>query len=362
MQVNSPGIVGQILPQTDLMRLQVGQLHQVEILSIDANREGTIDLGGKLMRAKLDMQVQAGERFWVEVKEASENGIVLSKQNLQHADLKNLTKDQLLTLVDRGFGFDGEILGNLVKFSEGRGLDIFLSLIASNNPSIRSLMALWLKAIPQWSKLSGQNAEVLVKYFSVLGLDDENKLWRRFQSQNWEEESKDSVKRELAVILQEQANSLSKKDKAALEKMQEEITGQQLWIQSGAKKNAYSLMHLVLQNDGIMYQCDIAIESARQGDRMDKERSHIALQAETPNLGLVGADIIIFDGKINLCLLHEDAEELAQMVEKLKTSTKDYFAFLGFSLERIAVKSFRDYPYFKEFLKGKPKGGVDIQG
>jgi len=362
MQVNRPGLLNQILPQADLARMQVGQRLQVEILSMDANQEGIIDLGGKLVRAKLDTQVQTGERFWAAVKEANENGIVLSRQSLQNPKLDNLNKEQIITLVNRGFGFDPEISETLAKFMEGKGMTAFLSLLTSNHPQIRNLVALWLSALPNWSKLSGKNSETLLKYFSILGLDDENKMWNSFQTENQTLDLSASVKRNILSILQDQTDTLSKEEESALEKIRDSITGQQLWIQTGTKKNAYCLLHLVLQDQGMFYNCEIAMESARKGQRIDEEHSHIALQVETQNLGKIGADIMIYEHRINLCILHEDAEALRPMIQEMEQHAKGQFDRFGLTMERITIKAFDESPYFNEFITGKQQSGVDIQG
>ena len=81
MQIGNINLSGQLNQEIDLTRLKIGQRLPIAVIALGDNQEGLISLGGKLIKAKLEAQVQTGERFWAAVKENDEKGIVLSKEN-----------------------------------------------------------------------------------------------------------------------------------------------------------------------------------------------------------------------------------------------------------------------------------------
>ncbi|NLI93640.1 MAG: hypothetical protein GX434_16045 [Peptococcaceae bacterium] len=365
MQINNTSFINQIITESDLSRLKIGQRLQVEILSNEGNQdEAIISLNGKLVKAKLEAQAQTGDRFWAAVKESGENGLILSRENVSNAALNGLSKEQIVLIMDRGTGFDPGVAKVLANFTDIKSNSTILQpLLKSKNPQIRNLVSLLSDILPDWSKLDGKNYTQLLKYFSALGLDDEKDLYARFSSKNTDLDSNlQSVKANILKIIQDQDNKLSKEEKSSLEAILDEITGQQLWIQSGIKKNAYSLLHLILQDQGRFYNCEIAVESARKGKRMDPEHSHIALQVETPNLGKVGADIMIYENKMQLCILHDEIDVLKPVIQEVQQDVFNNLNALGLQIERVSIKSFKDFPYFQEFLSGKHQSEVDIKG
>ncbi|RNC29728.1 MAG: hypothetical protein AWM53_00345 [Candidatus Dichloromethanomonas elyunquensis] len=362
MQINNAGFLNPIVQDIDLTQLKVGQQLEVEILSTDADQEGIISLGGKPMRAKIEAQVQTGDRFWAAIKEAGANGIVLSR-DINASSLNSLSKEQIITLIDRGVGFDPRIAEVLTSFVTSETTPALFSMLNSNNPQIRSLMSVLLSALPDWSKLNSQNYTQIIKYFSALGLENEKSVYDAFFSNKKDIDfNPQSVKANILKITQDQSDKLSKEERAAIGDILKEITGQQLWAQSGTRKNAYSLLHLLLQDQGEYFNCKIALESSRKGKRMDPEHCHIALQVDTPNLGKVGADIMLYENKVNVCLLHEDIEVLRPVIQELRQDSNANIQMTRLQIEKITLKSFQELPYFQKFLSGKQQSGVDVKG
>ncbi len=363
MQINNLHFLNRV-SETDLARLQVGQRLPVEVISNEANQEGVIALGGKIMKAKIEAQVQTGERFWAAVKEANENGIVLSRDILNNSKIDGLSKDQIIVLVNRGLNFDPQISETLTKFAKNKVTTGFASLASSNNSEIRNLLSALLQILPHWSKLNGANYLPLIDYFSSLGLENERMIYDKYRltSNEGEPSESDNVKLNILKILEEQAHTLSKEEKSSLHQLLDEITGQQLWIQSGVRKNAYCLLHLPLQENGELFPCHIAMESSRKGAKMDATHSRIALQVETPHLGLVGADLMLFEDNMNVCFLNDDVEYMVALVEELYEEVFANFKLMGLTVERFSVRSFKEVPFFSDFLTGKHMGGVDIEG
>jgi hypothetical protein len=146
MQINNSTLLNRLLTEVDLTRLQVGQRLEVEILSNDPNQEGMISLGGKILKAKLEAQVQTGERFWAAVKELGDKEIVLSRELFNNPKLESLTREQIITLVNRGFGFDTEISETLAQFGNSKTAGLVHSLLSSSNPQLKDLLKMFLSA------------------------------------------------------------------------------------------------------------------------------------------------------------------------------------------------------------------------
>lgn len=348
--------------EVELSRLQVGQRLQVEIVSNDSNQEGIISLNGKLIKAKLEAQVQTGDQFWAAVKAADENGIVLSRESLNQARLNNFSAEQLIILFNRGFAPDKEVSDTLAKFIRNE-TSALLSFLAVKNPQLKNLIAkLWM-IIPKWSEMSGVSPGQLKQYYHLLGLDHEKLLYQHYKVNPGKPKPDfESIKALLLKMIEDNSDSYSSEEKNTINKFLEEITGQQLWLNTGAKRNAYCLMHFPLQDNGVLYNGKLAIESSRKGRRMDKEHCHLALQVETPHLGLVGADLIIHEKGIQICILHDNTAELSLLLQKLGADTENGFASLGYKLLRVSSKTFEEYPQFSRFISGKYSSGVDLKG
>lgn len=363
MQINNINLPNNVFSVADLSRLKVGQVIKVEIISLDPNKEGQISLGGKVISAKLEAEVKTGERFLAVVKEADENGVVLKRENLYNPKINNLSTEQVITLINRGYALDPEISDFIVKFLNNNVPSSLLALMGSMNPQLIDLVSLIWRYIPQWSKISGSNFDSLIKYINFLGLDHERSILESFKyKKNEQKPEKISLKLLLLSLISDSKGSLGEEDKAVLNKILDEITGQQLWIQTGNKKSAYCLMHFPLQHNEGIYDCKLAVESSRKGRKMDLEHSHLALQVETQNIGIVGADLVIYENSINICFLNDYIHDLNSIIQKLSEETAKGFELLGYKLQQVSLKTFEEYPQFASFIAGKIISGVDLKG
>jgi hypothetical protein len=361
MQINNFNLPSNMLPDINLSTLQVGQRLLVEVKSIDYNQEGLISLNGKLISAKLEAQIQTGERFWAAVKEANEKGIVLIRENLNNPRINNLSKEQVFTLITRGFGLEPDISDYLAKFINNNSC--LLSLITCENPLLNSLISRLWRNIPKWSEISGLRIDSIEKYYNVLGLNYERTIYESYKHKKGKQKSALlSIKYLILEIISNHRDSLTSEDKAIINQMLDEIIGQQLWIQTGNEKNAYCLMRFPLQDNGFIYNCIIAIESSRKGEKIDINHCHLALQMETQNIGIIGADLIIHENNINICILNDNVSGLGPIVRKFYEDLEKKFAHLGLTLQKFTLKTFEDYPQFSGFIMGKHMSGVDIKG
>lgn len=370
MQIDPLNTPGRLPSGADLATLQVGRRLRVEIISLESNQEGTISLDGKLIEAKIEAGFRAGDQFWATVKKVGNDGIVLSKADVP-PQTDGLADARSRILINRGFPPDPVISRQLEKFISDNSSPVF-SIINSKNPVVSKVLDLFFRITPKWEKLSGLNFQSLADYLCRLGLEYESNLVKsrrtmsnRRSPANFQETvfgDRTMLKMNLLQLAAGDSASLSPEDKAALTALLDDITGQQLWIQTGAEKNAYFLMHIPLQDNGMVYQAKIAVESRRHGNNIDLNHCRFALQVDTPNLGKVGADLTIYENRIHICLLHEDKNELEQIIPEYFDLTSRGFASIGYCLEQISVHNFEDYPGFDSFLTGKPRSGVDLTG
>ena len=344
----------------ELSRLLVGQRLTVEVLSMDKNQNGMISLGGKIHPARLEAHVQAGDRFLAAVKETNVNEIVLARENIS-GKITGLSNEQLIFLLNRGLGLDSTIFSLLNRFTQNTDTAL-LSILMSKNPFLDNLVKYLWKIIPQWSETNGQTFNNLLKYYYMLGLEHERHIYELFKKDSMQKNQESSVKEQLILLLKDKTVRIPTNLKESLEMLLDKITGQQLWIQTGARDNAYLLMHIPLQDNGIFYNCQTAVESSRKGKKIDLDYCHIALQVETNNLGKVGADLRLFEQKLQISFLNQNASELQPLVEQNIILAKEKFASIGITLEHIKVNTFEDDPHFTNFLSGEHLSGVDIKG
>lgn len=364
MQINSINLSNNILKDTDLSKLQIGQRFQVEVIRNDKNQEGLISLNGKILKAKFAAEVQTGDKFMAAVKEADENGIILSREILSNPRINNLNTSDIILLINRGIGFDSEAANYLNQFVSKNPIAAFLSIIVSDKSRFNNLKSLFWKIIPRWAELDGLNSKILLQYYKNLGIEYEKNIFENIMQSKNDIVSDDNVpiKMELMKIASQLNDSISKEERALLDELLAEITGQQLWIQTGTKKNAYCLLHFPLLDNGHLYNCKIGIEGARKGKRIDIAHCHIALEVETENLGLVGADIGIYENNIHIEILNDNTGYLNPIIEKFYSEAVDRFAQLGLNLKHMSIKTYNDSPHFTSFISGKFFGGVDIKG
>ncbi|MGI5902040.1 MAG: hypothetical protein ACOX7U_06155 [Desulfitobacteriia bacterium] len=346
----------------DLSAFRVGQVLKVEVLSNIKGQEAQISLGDKIVNAKLETPVRTGDKFLATVKNIEGNLIVLSKEVVSGAELNRLSPEVIALLLNRGLGFEARLVEFLQKFIS-EGFTPWQALLEESSKELNKIREFLSSIIPEWSSLSGKNYGPLINFFLKLGLGNEFLIYSWFKrAQVFNFEDFQSLKTELLRLLEDPDNLLSKEQKNILQKYLDSLTGQQLWYQNGAHKNAYSLLLIPLQLGEDIYYVKAAIESLRRGKKMDSKHCHISLELDSSALGKIGADILIYEKNINLCLLHDNYETLKPLIEKLKTETKESFRELGLNLQNITLKKFEENPLFFKFIAGQQLGGVDVRG
>ncbi|MCL1851753.1 MAG: hypothetical protein FWF88_01795 [Peptococcaceae bacterium] len=171
----------------------------------------------------------------------------------------------------------------------------------------------------------------------------------------------DTVKAKLMKLLETSGRHLSQGEQGLAKALLDDITAQQLWLQSGLRKNAFMLMNVPLQDQEGLNQARIAVESARKGAKMDSQHCRIAVQVDTFHLGTVGADVWLYENHIHLCLLSDDPAELTEVIQPELVSAQEQFQALGMFLASVTTKNFADMPRFKNFLAGEQLE-VNIEG
>ena len=353
---NSP-----ILNKTvELSRLLVGQRLAVEVISTNKNQQGLVSFGGKIHPARIEAEVKPGDRFLAAVKETNGQEIVLSRENIS-GRTTGLSNQQFIFLLNRGLGLDPKILLLLNQFTQHTDTAL-MSILTSRSPYLVNLAKHLLSNIPQWSETNGQNFNYLVKYYNMLGLEHERYIYDLYKNGAGRKETNEtSAKEQILLLLRENIGKLPAQQKEYLELLLDRITAQQMWIQTGARENAYLLMHIPLQDNGTIYNCQIAVESSRKGNKIDLEHCHIALEVETENLGKVGADLRLFEQRLQITLLNDNAD-FRSLVENIYEPTKQTFVNLGLTLEQITIKTYEENPHFRNFITGQFVSGVDIEG
>ncbi|AHF11364.1 hypothetical protein [Dehalobacter restrictus] len=341
---------------------------------------------------------QAADKLWTILREGKNQGNLLSKTAFGTAPQETnagagqvssqaarqalrLTPEQITTILNRGINLTPEISVILAKYLNQQNSSVLKTMLSDQNSANQSsinqsstsqspvdqksplstLADLLWKIIPKWEDTSGEQFENILHYFKSLGLEHENQLLFKLKNNAGQEaEQTENVK---TMLLNALAEDSASPEKSALKGFLDEITGQQIWIQTGNKENAaYFLMHIPLQNNNEIYNCLLAVESSRKGHKMDIEHCHLALQVETEHLDQLGADLTLYDNKLHICLLNDHREELNPLIEDIYDQIKQGFADIGLSLEKISLKTYDEFPQFAHFLAGKNFSGVDIKG
>jgi len=371
MQINNLNLPLKSFSEGDSTQLKPGQRLMVEIIS-NQNQEGWVSLNGRIVKAKIEAQVAAGDKLWTSVKTVDREGIVLSREGLAPDLIGKLSPEEVITLLTRGFQVEPNISEYLSKFIHMNST--LLSLLADKTNEFGGFLLLLQKIIPHWplqARPGGPNGPAnnfLLTFFKSLGLEYEKSIYDSYKLNNSKNTlDHPTVKMELLKLLANDGllpdgTRLSNEQKQSLGLFLQEITGQQLWVQTGINDNAYFLLHFPLQDGERYYYVKMALESPHRGDKIDVSRSHIALRVEMPHLGTIGVDLLRYDESLSVCILHDDVEGLRPLIEELKEQTESNFRLLGLNLQRITLESFEDNPQFEKFLSGKPLGGVDLKG
>lgn len=353
------------LNQNQFNKFKLGERMLVEIISKISEREGLVRFRGQNIPAFLETNTQAGEKFWAKVGGLKEGGLLLIREASQSKGEAGPSPPQNLLLTERGLPKNPE-LATLIKSFPTAAMEVFNSLFG-NLPGTavdEELLVNLKKLVPEWSSLSEENgAERLLDSLKKFGLDYEHRLMQmlKMDTQNKEIEKnslKDTFKGMLLKIIAGQEGTDSAD--GPLAQLLEKITGQQLWLKTGALDNAYLLLQLPLLDQGEFVPVQIAMESARKGLKMDEQHCRIAIMLETRELGKIGLDAYFSEDAVTCRLLSHDAEYLPQLLERVIPETRVQFGKLGFNLGKIEIGDLEENQEFRHFLQGSRRSGVDI--
>ncbi|HWQ40595.1 MAG TPA: hypothetical protein VN456_00995 [Desulfosporosinus sp.] len=221
--------------------------------------------------------------------------------------------------------------------------------------------------IPELNKLSEENgAEKLVECLRKLGLNYEHRIQQMLKLDGPAKEIEKNNLREtfkfalLEAIQSQEGQDLDDSD-GPLAHLLRKITGQQLWLKTGAQDSAFMLLQLPLLNQGQPVPVQIAIESARKGSKMDEQHCRIALQIETSLLGDIGIDAFFDQDSVTFRVLSHNLPFLPQLLEEVMPETRAEFSKLGFNIEKVETGDLDQFIEFQNFLRGIRRSGVDIQ-
>ncbi|HBW36744.1 hypothetical protein [Desulfosporosinus sp. BICA1-9] len=368
MEVGSilaPGTMNKI----SLKQWQPGERLLVEVVQKNGEGQGTIRVKGQDIFAILQTSTELGDKFWVKVGDIKDGNLLLVREPLlgKQVDIP-VVPQQLQQFTERGLPNNLDIL-TLLKTFISANTGLLGTVMASLKGSIsEDFMLNFIKSIPKWEELSEENgAEELVEGLRKLGLNYEQRIQLMLKSDSQTKEAeKNSLKETLKYALLQALQSpeeqnLDGPDRELALMLLQKITGQQLWLKSGAMDNAYMLLHLPLYYREDILPVQIAIESARKGSKMDEKHCRIAIQIETQALGDIGIDAYFNQDVLSFHVLTRDLQFLPQLLEEVMPETKEVFAKLGFTIGKVGTADLDTNLEFQNFLRGSRRSGVDIQ-
>ncbi|UWG95624.1 hypothetical protein LPY66_11925 [Dehalobacter sp. DCM] len=326
-------------------------------------------------RQQPEIQLQPGKQAWtlqkgIPVENPEQNlfnrySLFNQKHDIATEQSLRLTAGQLNTILNRGIPINQETTTLLAKYVNDYHGSELKTILTNTTAEIKPLISFLLKAIPEWSTLNGKQFEAILTYLKKLGLEHESQLVYQMKAADSHQgsepkEMSPSVKSMLLSLLTD--GSLGGDNAKAAANLLDNITGQQLWIQSGQNDAAYFLLQLPLRdNDSVRY-CHVAVESSRKGLKADASHCHIALQVETENLNVIGADINLYNSHLSICLISDGEVDLASLIDGFSENIKQNFSDIGLSIDKIICKTYEECPQFTSFISGQNRVGVDIRG
>ena len=415
--------VGGILAPGTINGLGANQWHLgerllVEVVQKTGEGEGIIRIKGQNISALLETSIEVGEKFWVKVGDVKEGSFLLIRepsvdmqgdthvqaapqqllqtykqediqaisQKFQQTDKQGETQavpqqiqqtdkqgkiqvapQQLLQLTERGLPVNQDIITLLKAFPTANPELIGAVLENIEGTMTDEFIANLKKTIPVWGGLSEENGvEKLVECLRNLGLNYEQRIQQLlkldFSAKEVEKNSlKDTFKFKLLEAIQNQEGQDLYDADGPLAHLLQNITGQQLWLKTGALDNAYMLLHLPLLNQGQLVPAQIAIESARKGPKMDEQHCRVAIQVETQQLGDIGIDAFFDQDSVTFRVLTRNLPVLSQLLEEVMPETKAEFSKLGFNLARVETGDLDQNLEFQNFVRGIRRSGVDVR-
>ena len=299
-----------------LKQWQQGERLLVKVVQTTSEGVGTIQVKGQDVSALLDTSAKVGDQFWVKVGNFSEGSLMLVRQpSVERQGEIQLATPQFKQVTERGLPINQEIIALLKAFpTEKPG--IFAALLTNlQGTPFDGLITNLRKSSLKWEGLSEENgAEVLLQCLRKLGLDYEQRIQQLSkldpQAKEIEKNSlKETFKSTLLQALQNLEGLDDHDSQETVTKLLQRLTGQQLWLKTGALDNAYLLLHLPIFKQEELIPVQIAIESARKGGKMDEQHCRVGIQMETQQLGQVGIDAffygIQYPANAQLIFIHE---------------------------------------------------------
>jgi len=365
--------VGSILAPSAVKSSLLEQRHPgerllVEVVQKSSENEGTIRIKGQDLSALLETSTKVGEKFWVKIGNSSEGSLLLIREPIieRSGDI-HVVPQQFKQLIERGLPINQEIVNLLKTFPTANPGLLGALLTSMQGTPLNRLLLKFRKSSLNWEGLSEETgADMIVDYLRKLGLNYEQRIQQMMkldpQAKQIEKDNlKDTFKFALLEALQNQTSLEGDEFKETLTKLLQKLTGQQLWFKSGALDNAYLLIHLPIFYQKQFVAVQIAIESAREGGKMDAQHCRIGIQMETKQLGLVGIDAFFYEDSLTFRVLTRDLQFPPQLLAAVLPETKAQFAKLGFNLTKIETGDLSQALEFQNFLQGSRRSGVDIQ-
>ena len=351
---------------TLLNQLQLGERLLVEVVQKTSEGEGVIRVKGQDLSALLQSSTTVGEKFWVKVGNLSDGSLLLIREPIMETQVDiHVVPQQFSQLTERGLPINQEIMILLKTFPTTNTGILGAILTSLQGTPLEGLLMNLRKSMPKWEGLSEETgAEELVECLKKLGLNYEQRIQQMMkldpQAKEIEKNSlKDTFKFALLEALQNQGGLDD--TEGTVTNLLQKLTGQQLWLKTGALDNAYLLLHLPLLNQEQLVPVQVAIESARKGGKMDEQHCRVGIQMETQQLGQVGIDAFFYGDSLTLRVLTNDLQFFPQLLEGVLPETRTQFAKLGFNLTKIETGDLAQNLEFQNFLQGSRRSGVDIQ-
>lgn len=342
--LNSINIKSANLGQT--ITLEVGQKVTINVIRMQNNGEAEISIGNQKILANVEANVKSGDSFPAYVKQIDAEGVVLVRLIQDKVALNRgiILNDEVKTLIENFRGMDNKTIPM-------QNIQDLNKMTKNANEIINSLF----EAIPEWKDIS---ANTIMQYFKNLGLEHENKL---AEKQAYTQELGESdLKGKIMEILFGHKN-IPTAEKSVLENILNQITGQQIWLQSGTDENAFLLMNIPCRENSEVYEARVVIEGQRKGNKIDHKHMRIGLLVDTEFLGSVGADIVVYDSSLELSILHDNPELIDGLIKETFTESILRFSNIGFDLKAVNVKKLTPNVKFSKFLVGESTG-VDLFG
>ena len=348
-----------------LKQWYLGERLLVEVVQKTSEGVGTIRVKGVDVSALLESSTKVGEQFWGNLSQGSL--MLIHEPLVEKQGEVPLVSPQFKQVTERGLPINQEIIALLKSFPTEKPGKLAALLTNLQRTPFDGLITNLRKSSPKWESLSEENgAEVLLECLRKLGLDYEQRIQQLMkldpQAKEIEKNSlKETFKFALLEALQNQEGLNYHDSQETLTKLLQKLTGQQLWYKTGALDNAYLLLHLPIFNQEELVPVQIAIESPRNGSKMDEQHCRVGLQMETQQLGQVGIDAFFYGDSMTMRVLTGDPQSILHLLEAVKSEATNQFAKLGINLTNIETGDLNQNPEFRNFLQGSRRSGVDIQ-